>query len=370
MKACIKQDSSRSRGCGIIAVDGAAPFEGNPTYVIESSDGLFLTPTGWASIRTPVTVADGDYIYSRGDGSLNISIGPEILNSLDSLSAYRISVNGEAPVSLAIPEELSLGLMKDASGVGGGVPKPEPAPAPAPEPEPEPEPEPAPEPEPEPEPVPDLNLGDEEPAKKKRSPLVYVLAALAVLGIMGAIAWFVLGKDSGPAPQAPSQNATMPSQNATMPAQSQPAPDAAKPAEKPGDAGSAKAPAESQPFLAQARGMLKKGVEPAEALKAAKAMRTEKASSDDSDGAFLLLEEAAENGSAEAMYLYAQFYDPTCTLPHGTIQPDLAQAHDWYKKASEAGYAGAAKDMERLKAAVSEKAQKGDSAAAALLKAW
>ena len=76
-------------------------------------------------------------------------------------------------------------------------------------------------------------------------------------------------------------------------------------------------------------------------------MRTEKASSDDNDGAFLLLEDAAGNGNAEAMYLYAQFYDPTCTRPRGTIEPDMAQAHDWYKKALDAGYSGAAQDLER-----------------------
>ena len=123
MKACIRQDASRSRGSAIIAVDGAAPFEGNPSYIIESSDGLYLTPTGWASVKTPITAADGDYIYSRGDGTLNISIGPDVLNKLDSLSAYRISVNGEAPVPLRVPEELSLGLMQEASGVAGDIPQ-------------------------------------------------------------------------------------------------------------------------------------------------------------------------------------------------------------------------------------------------------
>ena len=234
MKACIRQDASRSRGSAIIAVDGAAPFEGNPSYIIESSDGLYLTPTGWASVKTPITAADGDYIYSRGDGTLNISIGPDVLNKLDSLSAYRISVNGEAPVSLRVPEELSLGLMQEASGVAGDIPK----------------------------------------------------------------------------------------------------------------------------------------AAPEEALREAKAMRTEKASSDDNDGAFLLLEDAAGNGNAEAMYLYAQFYDPTCTRPRGTIEPDMAQAHDWYKKALDAGYSGAAQDLERLKAAVAEKAKSGDAEAGRLLRAW
>ena len=116
--------------------------------------------------------------------------------------------------------------------------------------------------------------------------------------------------------------------------------------------------------------MLKKGVAPEEALREAKAMRTEKASSDDSDGAFLLLEDAAGNGSAEAMYLYAQFYDPTCTKPRGTIEPDMGQAHDWYKKALDAGYSGAAQDLERLKAAVSAKAKSGDAEADRLLRAW
>ena len=360
MKACIRQDASRSRGSAIIAVDGAAPFEGNPSYIIESSDGLYLTPTGWASVKTPITAADGDYIYSRGDGTLNISIGPDVLNKLDSLSAYRISVNGEAPVSLRVPEELSLGLMQEASGVAGDIPKA------APEPKPEPEPAPAQE-----EPVPDLNLGTEVP-EKKRSLLVPIIAVLVLLGLAGAAAWYFLGRGEKTAEApVPAQNATIPVQSGTEPPAAE-KPAAEPPAEeaKPGASGADTAPAENAPFLSRARGMLKKGVAPEEALREAKAMRTEKASSDDNDGAFLLLEDAAGNGNAEAMYLYAQFYDPTCTRPRGTIEPDMAQAHDWYKKALDAGYSGAAQDLERLKAAVAEKAESGDAEAGRLLRAW
>lgn len=381
MKACIRQDASRSRGSAIIAVDGAAPFEGNPSYIIESSDGLYLTPTGWASVKTPITAADGDYIYSCGDGTLNISIGPDVLNKLDSLSAYRISVNGEAPVPLRVPEELSLGLMQEASGVAGDIPKAAPEPKPEPQPAPDPEPEPEPEPEPAPaqeEPVPDLNLGTEVP-EKKRSLLVPIIAVLVLLGLAGAAAWYFLGRGEKTAEApVPAQNETQPAQNATIPVQSGTEPPAAEkpaaepPAEeaKPGASGADTAPAENAPFLSRARGMLKKGVAPEEALREAKAMRTEKASSDDNDGAFLLLEDAAGNGNAEAMYLYAQFYDPTCTRPRGTIEPDMAQAHDWYKKALDAGYSGAAQDLERLKAAVAEKAKSGDAEAGRLLRAW
>ena len=100
-------------------------------------------------------------------------------------------------------------------------------------------------------------------------------------------------------------------------------------------------------------------------------MRSAGASEESSDAAFLLIEQAAQNGdNAEAMYLLAQFYDPSATLPRGTIQPDLVQAHDWYKNARDKGYGDADAALARLKEAVEQKAGTGDREARALLQRW
>lgn len=51
----------------------------------------------------------------------------------------------------------------------------------------------------------------------------------------------------------------------------------------------------------------------------------------------LLLEDAAQKGDAESMYLVGQFYDPASTLPRGSIPADLTQAKRWYDQAVQKG---------------------------------
>ena len=95
------------------------------------------------------------------------------------------------------------------------------------------------------------------------------------------------------------------------------------------------------------------------------------ASEESADAAFLLVEQAAQNGdNAEAMFMLGQFYDPSATIPRGTIQPDLAQAHEWYKKAGGQGQGEAAAALGRLKQTVEAKAGAGDREAQSLLRNW
>ncbi|MBQ2477129.1 MAG: sel1 repeat family protein, partial [Desulfovibrio sp.] len=125
-----------------------------------------------------------------------------------------------------------------------------------------------------------------------------------------------------------------------------------------------------KPFMNQAREHLRGGADPAESVRLAKPLRNADASQKDSDGAFLLLEDAAQKGNPEAMHLYAQFYDPNCKLPRGTIQPDIEQAHDWYRKAASAGSAEAKAALEELKKTAEAKAKAGDRNCRRLLRRW
>ena len=73
-------------------------------------------------------------------------------------------------------------------------------------------------------------------------------------------------------------------------------------------------------------------------------------SAQDADGAFLLVEDAAQKGSPEAMMLLGRIYDPSASVSRGTVQPDAAQALIWYGRAASAGVPGAAEAVRSLQA--------------------
>ena len=81
--------------------------------------------------------------------------------------------------------------------------------------------------------------------------------------------------------------------------------------------------------LQQAREHLRGTADPATSLELARPLRTPQAGNDESDAAFLLLEDAAQKGNAEAMFLVGQFYDPQSDLPRGSIPADMSQAKHW-----------------------------------------
>ena len=156
-----------------------------------------------------------------------------------------------------------------------------------------------------------------------------------------------------------------PAEPAPEPAKEQPA------APEPADTNPAPQPEAAARPISQARTLLQGGAASDALLNTARPMRSAEASEESSDAAFLLIEQAAQNGdNAEAMYLLAQFYDPNATLPRGTIKPDLVQAHDWYKKARDKGYGDADASLASLKQACEAKANTGDREARALLQRW
>lgn len=122
--------------------------------------------------------------------------------------------------------------------------------------------------------------------------------------------------------------------------------------------------------LQQAREHLRGTADPATSLELARPLRTPKAGNDESDAAFLLLEDAAQKGNAEAMFLVGQFYDPQSKLPRGSIPADMSQAKHWYDNAKSKGYAEADKALAALRRHVEGEAAKGNAEASLLLREW
>lgn len=119
--------------------------------------------------------------------------------------------------------------------------------------------------------------------------------------------------------------------------------------------------------LAKAREALKKGIDPAEAVKLAKNLPD---SDEKPDAVFLLLEYAADSGDMDAALEVGRFYDPTDDIPSGSIQKNASQAYDWYKDALFEGRKAAEAKLTRLKKWVEQHAAQGDKKAKELLKRW
>ena len=118
------------------------------------------------------------------------------------------------------------------------------------------------------------------------------------------------------------------------------------------------------PALSQARTHLAGPADPAKSVELAKLLRSEK---DSADAVFLLMEDAAGKGNAEAMLATGEFYDPAATIDAGSIQKDPLQALDWYTKAKTAGNAEADAKIAALKAWAEAEAPKGTAGAKEVL---
>ena len=189
--------------------------------------------------------------------------------------------------------------------------------------------------------------------------LLLVLAAIAA----GVAAWWFLLREpeKAPLPTPPEQ---------TQNADKHQSADQAQP--KPGDAGQQGADAAKQPLspLASAREQLRGQALPDVSLAMAKPLRKADAKPEESDAAFLLLEDAAQKGDAEAMFLVGQFYDPASTLPRGSIPADLTQAKRWYDQALQKGQPQAKAALDTLKEHARALEAKGDAEARSLLQNW
>lgn len=333
MRATITADPSRGPGYGIIEIHDAGNVFA-PAFVLRrGSDGKTLSSGGWQESETALTPDAWD----NDGGSLRLAVGPAVVDEMDNLDAYRINLTGAGACVLVV-QNLVYSHISGGQGVGVYAPPTEPLQA-------VPETEPAVE-APEPEPVvtePPLRMAREPGEGKSGKGGLLVGLALLVLVAGVAVWWFMLrAPEKPPLPSVPTA-----AQNQTAPAASA-----------------------NQSPLAAAREQLRGEARPEMSLALAKPMRKAGAGAEESDAAFLLLEDAAQKGNVEAMLLVGQFYDPVSSLPRGSIPVDMGQAKHWYEQARQKGQAEAAKALDALRVHVQTEADKGNAEARSLLQNW
>ena len=362
MRASISGDTGRGPGNGVIEIFDAGSVSDPGFTLLRASDGKCLGPRGWQESETLLTPDAWD----NDGGSLRLAVGPAVVDEVDNLDAYRISLRGVGSCALAV-KSLVYSHIAGGHGMGAATPAaPQPAPV-APEPEsivesPEPplafeEPQ-----QPTPQLEDPLEMNTPQPEKSGGKGMLVVLLVLA-LAAAGAVAWWFLLREPEkaplPTPPAQTQNADKP-QN---PDQAQP-----KPADAPKQGADAAKPALTP--LASAREQLRGQALPDVSLAMAKPLRKAEATPEETDAAFLLLEDAAQKGDAESMYLVGQFYDPASTLPRGSIPADLTQAKRWYDQAVQKGQPQAKAALDKLKEYARGLEAKGGAEARSLLQNW
>lgn len=199
MRASITADPTRGPGYGIIEVRGAGHMP-DPVFVIYRSDGKSLSGGGWqeseSALRPDAWENDG--------GNLRLAVGPAVVNEMDNLESYRISLPGSGLCPLSV-QNLVYSHMGGGQGVGSFVPLPDPSPVQpqvAPEPGPEREPEPSPDPGPveiPPAPLAEpLQLPSDGTEQKHGKTVLLAVLLLLLLLAAAALWWFYLR-----APEAP-----------------------------------------------------------------------------------------------------------------------------------------------------------------------
>lgn len=333
MKARYENDNSKGPGHGLLHISDLAEIaslEGLCIGLKRASDQKCLALGGWQSAEHTLPVQG----LALTDDGIALNVGPEFVDNIDTVETYRLSLvfadGSKATAMLDVPE-VAYSPQDGGAGLGASqvLAPPPVAPLPvAPEPEPEPEPLPEPEPQISPEPMPEVPPMP-APVKKNNALPVVLLAAALLLGGAFAVWHFALNKEDAPVAEPES------------------------PRIAPLDA---------------ARQHLAGEANPEVSLSMAKELR---AAPDGADAAFLLAEDAAQKGLAEAMLLTASFYDPASDAPNGSIEKDPEQAFNWYAMAKSKGGEAVLQEVEARLAALKEwagaEAEKGNAAAKDLL---
>lgn len=353
MRATIATPEGGDPGTALIEVFDAPPVEGQPSFTILSSQG-YLSPDGWQESSTPLVPEAWD----NDSGCLRLAVGAAVVDLLDPLETYRLGLNDQ--VCALQVGDLLFSHMGGGQGMGSS-PAPEAPQAPVEQltmtPDAKPEKTAAP-----------LEMEPAAP-RKSRLPLILLLVLLIAGGALAYRYLAPAGEENAtaPLPELPKPDnpaAPAPAQPAEKPQAKAPAtPPAAQPAREEASASGTQA-------LSEARDLLRRNAPPEETLAAGKALRTPDADARQSDAAFLLLEDAAQKGNAEAMFLVGRFYDPASELPRGSIPPDLSQARNWYESARDKGHAESAQALSALRAYAEQKARQGDEEARLLLQNW
>ena len=356
MNVRILKDDQSPTGQIYIAVENCPDPGTAPCYAIkESSHGKHLSKDlQWVGNVESIPVENGRY-----DGNtLYIPISREMFIQLDPYETYSFTLNGGNRSVMNIPDDLQSGY------VPGTVLTMPPKRAPEPHPMPQPVQEPAPGPESVPEPAQVSETLDLGPNEKKGGKTGLVIGLALALLAAAALVWLFVLRDRGDeadlASRAPQTSEASGASDTSGASSSDPA----------RGANAASGDSAQAPFLATAREHLKGAADAAKSLELAAPMRTGGADEATTDGAFLLVEDAAQKGEPRAMFLLGQFYDPANTLPKGTIQPDPALAIDWYQKAGTAGIAEADEALSALKTHLEAQAASGNAEASRLLEAF
>ena len=335
MKACLQHDPARGAGHGIIRIQD---FNGTDTELAFSlrraSDGKYLGSQDWLDAEQRL---QADMVQIQRN-ELCLLVGPALVDMLDTLDNFAICLY--APGAEAARCALELGdivfsSLNGGSGMARAVPPPPPPPAPESLPEPELEPQ------------AEMADNDELPplrdpdVEKSRLPLVLLLLVLLLAAGAGLYWYFAINKPAEPAAQNTSEAASAPPPVPASPA-TETQPEKTENSDKPEAADSA--PVLSS--LQRAREHLRGSALPEQSLKLAQDLHTPEAA----DAAFLLLEDAAQKGNAEAMLELGRFYDPVDGAPKGSISPDAQQAYTWYVRAEAQGHGGARERLEALRA--------------------
>ena len=349
MKAIYNDDNDKGAGYGFLRISDAqvGNMEGLRFSIKRGTDHNCLGPGGWQPAESPIAAQR----ITLSDDGFDIAVGPDVVDHLDTRENYRLSLmsaDGASIVGALRVPEVTYSPVGGGQGIGvAAAPAPKPVPPPS-----------APEPplqEPEPEPVMDiLPPPDPTPPPGKKRSLAPVLILVLFLALAGGgfAAWkFWLNKEEPPK-VAESANATQQAESKELPKEEAKTP----PQEE------TKAP--PKPAMTQAREHLAGKADPAESVKLAGTLREDR---DGADASFLLVEDAAQKGDAEAMLLTGGYFDPADNAPVGSIKKDPAEALFWYKKAKAAGNAEADARIAALRSWAQAEAAKGSLEAKNLL---
>lgn len=347
MATILRTNPERGAGFARIYLDvGTTPLpsmpEGCAFTLQRASDTLFLANSGWQESQTELTPD----ALTRQDATLELCVGPLVVDNLDILNTYRIHLRHTTlPPSVIHIETLDYSPLKGKAGLH--VPQAAPAAAVAPAPPAEVPVEAAPEkavaeeamPEQENQASP-LTMGTDAPLKSARpNPAIWIISILLLITAAGGGWYWYTQNTAKPVAQEVPQDAAPPA--TSLPAETPAAPKT--------EASPAAPPALSP--MAQARQQLQAKSDGAQSMALAQQLQAKLSEAKDADPAaqnqhadaiFLLVEDAAQKGQGEAMIVLARYFDPVDKAPKGSIQSDPQQALHWYTKARDAGQSTAA----------------------------
>ncbi len=416
MSARFTSDPNKGPGFGIITIDDVS-CSSEPSFALyRASDGQCLSAHGWTTAENYIQPDAWD----NDSGPVRLMVGPQVTNNLDDLETFRILIKEKGVASppqscVFIIESIAYTNWEGGQSIEPAVQKDTQAPkkavrdqeakasaAPAKPPK-----ElllPPPVAAPLPPPVAPITMAEEstelvqkyvpEPPRdasqgKKKTTLWIVLVLLVLLAAGGAALWWFYLKDvmledaqSTTTEQQPETEpeteaeATSEEEKEAEQAQEKPAPETQPEAHTAPVAPQQVTPPQAAPnIMAQTYDLLSKNESGEASLalvqdiekNAATTAGTAEEQTKALDAIFLLTEDAAQKNIPSAMHKLGTFYDPSSTVPKGSIESDAEQAYIWYSKAKAAGYAESAQALQSLRAWVEKEAAAGNASARMLL---